>query len=99
MAAVVVQWLVVAALVAGCAVYAAWTLLPAAARRRVATVGVDRHWPFEPFWRRHAQAVSGCGCDGCDAAPLSNRAKGDATRPSNSSGTTEARPITFHPRR
>ena len=96
MVVMVVQWLVVAALVGGCAVYAAWTLMPAAARRRVATAGVDGHWPFERFWRRHAQAASGCGCDGCDAAPLSKRAAGVASR---ASGTTEAKPITFHPRR
>jgi hypothetical protein len=96
MVALVVQWLVVAVLVAGCAMYAAWTLVPAAARRRVATAAMDRHWPFERFWRRHAQAPSGCGCDGCDAASLAPRAGGDAPA---GRGTGETRPITFHPRR
>jgi hypothetical protein len=96
MVALVTQWVVVAVLVGGCAAYAAWTLMPAAARRRLATAAVMRHWPVERFWRRHAQAASGCGCDGCDAAPLAKR-PGAAASGGRDSG--EARPITFHPRR
>ena len=96
MVALVAQWVVVAVLVAGCGAYAAWTLMPAAARRRLATAAVERHWPLEQFWRRHARAPSGCGCDGCDAAPLAKRPKAAA---SSGRDPGEARPITFHPRR
>jgi hypothetical protein len=96
MVALVLQWVVVAALVAGCAAYAAWTLMPAAGRRRIASAAVARRWPLEHFWRRHAQAPSGCGCDGCDAAPLSARKGRDVTQ---QAGSGEPRPITFHPRR
>ena len=95
MLAVVVQWIVVGVLVAACAVYAAWTLSPAAARRRVATAALAWHWPAAAFWSRHAQAPAGCGCDGCDAAPLAAKA-GDAARGDLGAGGTK--PITFHPR-
>ena len=81
-----VQSLSVALLVAGCAVYAAWTLMPAASRRRIAAALLKTPLPesLAGFMRRHATAASGCGCDGCD------RASPEAATPA----TTQ--PITFH---
>jgi hypothetical protein len=65
------QDLIVAALVAGCAVYVVWTLMPAAARRAVAGALLKLPLPerFALRMRRAATASSGCGCDGCDHAP------------------------------
>ncbi len=65
------QDLIVALLVAGCAVYAAWTLMPAAARRAVAGALLKLPLPasFALRMRKAATASSGCGCDGCDHAP------------------------------
>lgn len=65
------QNLVVALVVASCTVYAVWVLMPAAVRRWVATRLQHGPWPapLAAFLRRHAQAPSGCGCDGCDAKP------------------------------
>jgi hypothetical protein len=87
------QALVVALLVCGCAVYAAWTLMPAASRRGIATAlsKLPLPQPMAGFMRRHASATSGCGCDGCDrnggtAAQAKAKAEGVA-------------PLTFHPRR
>jgi len=87
------QTAVVALLVAGCAVYAAWALLPATARRGIARALLKRPLPgfAARFLRRHAEASSGCGCDGCDrnvAAPP------PAERP-----PAEGAPLVFHPRR
>ncbi|MEO7056779.1 MAG: DUF6587 family protein [Caldimonas sp.] len=65
------QSIIVAVIVAACAVYVAWTLMPSAARRQVALRLLAHRLP-EPLaarMRRHAQASSGCGCDGCDKAP------------------------------
>lgn len=63
-----IQPLVVAAVVAVSAVYAAWTLMPAALRRRLAQrllriPALAR----QPVLLRAARPASGCGCDGCDA--------------------------------
>jgi len=65
------QNLIVALLVAGCAVYAAWTLMPATARRGIATSLLKLPLPaaLELKMRRAATVSSGCGCDGCDHAP------------------------------
>ena len=65
-----IQTLVVVALVLGCAVYASWTLMPAGARRLLAQHLLRLRWPSGVAARlhRHAQAASGCGCDGCDHA-------------------------------
>lgn len=84
------QNLIVALLVPGCAVYAAWKLMPAGARRRLAVALLrlpHLPGPVEAGLRRGAQASSGCGCDGCDHAD---------TKPA--AGTPAAQPITFHPR-
>jgi hypothetical protein len=93
------QWIVVGLVVAACAVYATWTLLPATARRRLAAAALAWPWPTRvaAFWRRHAEAASGCGCDGCDAGT-------PAVRPGNAkdvpaAGRGAEQPVAFHPRR
>jgi len=85
------QAAVVAVVVLGCALYAAWTLMPRAARRRLAAALAKGTWPapVERFLARHAQADAGCGCDGCDAGPA---------RPKAPSAGDGAQPLTFHPR-
>jgi hypothetical protein len=81
------QLLIVALLVPGCVVYAAWRLMPSAGRRALAAhllrlPRLPRR--LESTLRRAAaQAASGCGCDGCDhAEPMPAQ-----------------QPITFHPRK
>jgi hypothetical protein len=65
------QILIVALLVVGSALFAAWTLMPAAARRALAIALLKL--PLPAFatarLRRAATLSSGCGCDGCDHAP------------------------------
>jgi hypothetical protein len=63
-----IQTSVVAALVLGCTIYAGWTLMPASARRLLAEQLLRLRWPsrVRALLHRHAQATSGCGCDGCD---------------------------------
>lgn len=65
------QAAIVFLLVGGCAVYAAWRLMPAALRRATAR-GLLR-LPLPARWRNALGAVaaagaSGCGCSGCDRA-------------------------------
>jgi hypothetical protein len=82
------QMLVVAGLVTWCAFYALWTLMPSAAKKKIALSLLRRRLPaaLADALQRHASAGSGCGCDGCDRAQ----------KPAKSaSGDT---PITFHPR-
>ena len=88
-----IQTVVAICLVVGCAFYAGWTLLPAAARRGIAVTLLKRPLPAfaARFLQRHAEAASGCGCDGCDrnvAAPPT------AQRP-----PAQGAPLVFHPRR
>jgi len=89
----VIQTVVAFCLVAGCAGYATWTLLPAAARRGIAVALLKRPLPAFAvrFLQRHAQA-SGCGCDGCDRNVAPSPA---ADRSSSAQGA----PLVFHPRR
>jgi hypothetical protein len=65
------QSLVVALIVLACTVYAAWTLMPAAARRAMATALLKLSLPevlARPF-RRATQSGGGCGgCDNCGDA-------------------------------
>lgn len=65
------QTLIVALLVIGCSTYAAWTLMPAAARRVIASSLLKLPLPraFAAKMRKAATVTSGCGCDGCDHAP------------------------------
>jgi hypothetical protein len=85
----VMQALVVALLVTGCFVYAAWALMPRAARKALAVRLLARPLPasMAAFLRRHAADATGCACDGCDAGAPAAKA------------TTVEKPITFHPRR
>jgi hypothetical protein len=62
------QWLIVGLVVLGSFVYAGWTLMPAALRRRLATRLLV--WPglgHRAWLLRAAKPAQGCGCDGCDA--------------------------------
>ena len=62
------QSLVVAVIVAACAVYAAWTLMPAAWRRTTALALLELPVPAEAaaLLRKHSTKPTGCACDGCD---------------------------------
>ena len=87
------QTLLVAMLVVGCTGYAAWTLMPSAARKSLA--GALLKLPSLPpglsaRLQRAATASSGCGCDGCDGAPKAGKAP-KAAVPAQQT-------ITFHPR-
>ena len=77
------QTLIVAMLVPLCTLYAAWKLMPAAARRTLALILLRvPHWPrpLEATLRRAAQARSGCGCDGCDRAEPKSAAAAPAVQ-------------------
>ena len=82
---------IVALLVVGCSVYAAWALMPAAARRAIASMLLKLPLPLPlpnaiaQRMRKAATVSSGCGCDGCDSAPT--KAASKATQV-----------VTFHPR-
>ncbi len=81
------QTLIVALLVVACSVYAAWTLMPAAARRAIALKLLKLPLPGQLALKmiKSATVSSGCGCDGCDHAP----AKAEPKAP---------QVIIFHPR-
>ena len=81
------QTLIVGVLVLSCALYATWTLMPSGARRHLARHLLKIGLPAAVRARllRHAQATSGCGCDGCDHATK-------ATAP------MEPKPLQFHRR-
>jgi uncharacterized membrane protein YccC len=85
------QALIVAVLVACCFVYAAWALIPAAARKWLASRLLERKLPafLAEALRPYATAASGCSCDGCDRS-------GKVAPRAAASGS---KPITFHPRR
>jgi hypothetical protein len=89
------QTFIVALLVLGCATYAAWTLMPAVARRAVATALLRLPLPngFAQKMRRAAVMESGCGCDSCDRAPANVAAKS-----APQAGPATPQVITFHPR-
>jgi ferrous iron transport protein B len=84
---VTAQGLLVALLVTGCCLYAAWTLMPSAARRALARALLKLPLPAPLAKRlgRTAKASAGCGCDGCDRSEV---------KPA----TGTHKPITFHPR-
>jgi len=87
------QTLIVAVLVLGCSTYAAWTLMPAAARRAIATSLLKLPLPngFAQKMRKAATVSSGCGCDGCDSAPVKSAAARSQLQP-------QPQVVTFHPR-
>jgi len=90
---VLLQTLVVALLVIGCAVYAAWALMPRAARRGIAAalLKLPLPRPVAGFMRRHAAAASGGGCDGCE--------RNAAAPPPAGRPPKQGAPLVFHPRR
>ena len=78
------QTLIVALLVPGCAVYAAWKLMPGGARRALAASLLrlpHLPTPITARLHRHAKATSGCGCDGCDHADKRQAAPRSAVQP------------------
>ena len=81
------QTLIVSLLVLGCSTYAIWTLMPAPARRAIATSLLKLPLPnvFAQKMRKAATVSSGCGCDGCDSAPAKSAPKAQQV-------------VTFHPR-
>ncbi len=91
------QSFIVWGLVAGSFIYAAWSLMPQAARRALAK-GLLR-WPLPrslaAFLQQAAQAQAGCGCSGCDRAP-SNIKKTDRR---SAADAATAQPLVFHPRK
>ena len=92
----VLQTLVVTVVVVACATYSTWTLMPAAARRKVATALLKLPLPTFMSARltNHAMASSGCACDGCDKAKAPVAASTPIRRPV-AGGVA---PLVFHPR-
>ena len=86
------QILIVAMLVLGCSTYAAWTLMPSAARRALATALLKLPLPagMAAKMRRATVVSSGCGCDGCDHAPAKTAPKSQLP--------AQPQVVTFHPR-
>ena len=87
---VALQWLVVGAVVFGSALYATWTVMPAALRRAFAAAALKLPLPewLARRLRAHATRASSCGCSGCDRNPL----------PRGEQASVAARPITLHRR-
>jgi hypothetical protein len=80
------QQLAVAFLVVACSSYAAWTLMPAGARRGIAAHLLKLPLPatIETRLRKLAVAAAGCGCDVCD--------RSTAAKPN----VGAVQPLTFH---
>jgi hypothetical protein len=87
----VLQALVVLVLVVGSAAYAAWTLLPAAGRRRIARMLLKGPLPgaLARFFTRHATEAPSPGCGSCER-------NADATRAGRP--PAEGAPLVFHRR-
>jgi len=84
------QSLVVAGLVAGCGIYATWTLSPKKLRSRLAQALLRLQptgW-LKDTLTRAANAQGGCGCTGCDRSPAAK----------SKSGKASYQPLTFQPR-
>ena len=77
------QDFVVAVVVIGCALYAAWTLMPASWRRALAKRAAPLPLPARARSRlqRIAQSAPGCGCDGCDSGGGAPAAKAGEAQP------------------
>ena len=86
------QSMIVAVLVIGCAVYAAWSLMPAAGRRALAGALLRLPLPeaLAARCRQAATAPSGCGCSGCD--------RSRTAPPTGAAPDAPTQTITFHPR-
>jgi hypothetical protein len=74
------QAVAVAIIVPLAALYAAWTLMGASARRRVGAWLAS--WPLPAAWTRRLRRddASGCGCDGCDAGTAKAPASSNVVR-------------------
>lgn len=100
---ITLQELTVAMLVPGCAVVAAWKLMPSAARRALATRLLrlpNLPGPVALRLRKHAIAAGGCGCDGCDHSgknPAARSKPKQQTKANVALGPV-AQPIRFQPR-
>ncbi len=90
----IAQTLVVAGVVASCAIYAIWTLMPASARRVFASALLKLRLPgpLARVMTRHAAASSGCACDGCDKSADAPGKKAASTGPVPGG----VAPIVFH---
>ena len=73
------QTVIVALLVIGCTVYAAWTLMPAVARRHLAQalLRLPLPAPARAPLEKAITASGGCSCSGCDAGPQKKPAASD----------------------
>ena len=91
------QILLTTVIVAACALYAAWVLMPAAARRWFVRGLLAASLPkaLAEAISPYASAPTGCACDGCDRSALA-KPKNATTTPGAAVGIA---PITFHPRR
>ena len=80
------QHVAVAFLVVACSTYAAWSLMPASARRGIAVSLLKLPLPaaIATRLRKLAVAPSGCGCDGCDRSTAAKPTVG------------AVQPLTFH---
>lgn len=91
------QSVMVGVVVAGSFVYAAWSLMPRAARRALAQ-GLLR-WPMPRsltiLLRQAAQAQAGCNCSGCDRAPSNIKKRGKLSV----AQAAATQPLVFHPRK
>ena len=94
------QLLFTTAIVAVCALCAAWMLMPAAGRRwfvrglLAAPLPKDLADALTPY----ATAPTGCACDGCDRSALAKPAAKEA-KALGAGPSVSISPITFHPRR
>jgi hypothetical protein len=87
------QSIVVGVVVFASALYATWTLMPAALRRLLAAAALALPLPaaIAARMRRHASDAASSGCSGCDRNPLSKPGDGRAA-------AATVRPITLHRR-
>ncbi len=81
------QTTIVTLIVITCTAYAAWTLMPSAARRGIARVLLKWPLPHKTIEKlqKHLVANDGCGCDGCDHGAKKRE-------------PSRVQPIRFHPR-
>ncbi len=64
------QDLIVALIVAACAAYAVWALMPVAARRALALKALAWRWPGPVArWLQRASQGGSCCSGGCDGKP------------------------------
>jgi hypothetical protein len=87
------QTFIVALLVAGCFVYAVWTLGPKRLRSGVAKALLQ--WPLPAVLKKPVTAATrmqgGCGCNGCDSPSVKPKPLVFHRRPAGQPGQTEPR--------